>query len=445
MVSRFALVLFTAILVVLASAPAQARGPDTVIARDTMIDSIWALNGDLVYQRRGSTTPERAWMARYHGHLRRARGIPRAAGGVGMGRDAKGRKVFIFATNESGSPGSTKWFLYYLARNRSGRLGTPATSCPIDWLSMWRDSTAYTTSCKDPAKNELVLKRGRHTQRFPRDGGGFRPVFRPGEVASLWEDGNDNVGIAQYVAGGKTCVKLVDAAIGDATDSEGWFPSDLWATNGYLTWTMGNPRLRSDFAILAARAPSRCRMPGPVGRFPFKATTARVQALAVDSRHVFYADDETLHSQTLPATPSFAPPSNDNFAHARQMSGDAPLSAGGNTGHATVESGEPLGRSGHSVWYAYRPKTSGTVYVTVTPSCPYNPPGDFCGGTYRTGVYTGSRPDDLTLLHRSGGPYTPVYTRVDGVAGKTYWISVGSSFDPNYTPFTVHVDGHPPP
>jgi hypothetical protein len=272
----------------------------------------------------------------------------------------------------------------------------------------------------------------------------FGLVFGGSAIASLWEDGNDDIGIAQYVAGGKSCIKIVDAAIGDATDSEGWFPADLWATHGYLAWTMGNPRLRSDFAILAAKIPSGCRTPGPIGRFPFKAATARVQALAVDNRHVFYADDKTLHDQTLPAKPSLAPPSNDDFAHARQMSGDAPLSASGDTAHATVESGEPLGRTGHTVWYAYRPKTSGTVYVTVNPGCPNNPPGDACGGSYRSGVYTGSSPDSLTLLPRSGGPYTPVYTRVDAVAGQTYWIAVGSSSDPSYQPFTVHVDAHPP-
>jgi hypothetical protein len=333
---RLALLAAVAALLAASSAPAQARAADTVIGHDMLIDSIWAQGGDLVYFRRGS------------------------------------------------SRGSVKWFVYDLARNRSRRLSTPATSCPIGWLSVWRHTMAYTTSCKDPSKNGLFLKRGGHTRQFPSDAGPFGLVFGGSAIASLWEDGNDDIGIAQYVAGGKSCIKIVDAAIGDATDSEGWFPADLWATHGYLAWTMGNPRLRSDFAILAAKIPSGCRTPGPIGRFPFKAATARVQALAVDNRHVFYADDKTLHDQTLPAKPSLAPPSNDDFAHARQMSGDAPLSASGDTAHATVESGEPLGRTGHTVWYAYRPKTSGTVYVTVNPGCPNNPPGDACGGSYRS-------------------------------------------------------------
>jgi hypothetical protein len=36
-------------------------------------------------------------MARFRGHLHRARGIPRHAGVGDIGRDAKGRKVLTFA------------------------------------------------------------------------------------------------------------------------------------------------------------------------------------------------------------------------------------------------------------------------------------------------------------------------------------------------------------
>src|SRR5436305_4938060 len=162
---RLALLVAAALLAA-SSAPPQARAADTVVAHDTLIDGIWALNGDLVYSRRGTTVPERAWMARYRGHMRRAHGIPRTAGAEGMGLDAKGREVFVFAT---GSRGSVKWFVYDLARNRSRRLSTPATRCPIGWLSVWRHTMAHTTSCKDPSKNALLLKRGGHTRPLPPD------------------------------------------------------------------------------------------------------------------------------------------------------------------------------------------------------------------------------------------------------------------------------------
>jgi hypothetical protein len=150
-----------------------------------------------------------------------------------------------------------------------------------------------------------------------------------------------------------------------------------------------------------------------------------------------------LRSHALAAAPSFDPPPNDNFENAQQLSGDPPLSATGRVGHATVQPGEPLADTKHTVWYAYRATKSGTVYVTVTPACT-TPPNN-CGGLNRFGVYTGTSPGALTEIPQSGGPYTQRYTRVDAVKGETYRIAVGSSLpEPNYEPFTLRVDTSPP-
>src|SRR3954469_16448090 len=95
---RLVLVLATAILAALGSSPAQARAADRVIAHDTKIFRIFPLDGDLVYFRDLRPTPKRVWMARFHGHLRPARGIPskRTVFHGDIGLDAKGRKVFTF-------------------------------------------------------------------------------------------------------------------------------------------------------------------------------------------------------------------------------------------------------------------------------------------------------------------------------------------------------------
>src|SRR3954471_17150795 len=85
--------------------PAHAR--DRVIAHDTTIQSIYALGGDLVYDRSG----ERAWMRWVGGKLTPATGIPTTASGGAIGRDAKGRTVLTFAA-------SGKWFVYDLASDR---------------------------------------------------------------------------------------------------------------------------------------------------------------------------------------------------------------------------------------------------------------------------------------------------------------------------------------
>jgi hypothetical protein len=147
------------------------------------------------------------------------------------------------------------------------------------------------------------------------------------------------------------------------------------------------------------------------------------------------------------ARPSSARPANDNFKQARTLSGGLPLSATGSTAFATAEPGEPLAATGHTVWYAFRANATRRTYVTVTPSCSYEPP-DACSGLYQYGVYTGSGPDALTQLpktHQGTSASYYSYTRIDAVAGRTYWIAVASPFEPNFQPFTVRVAKEPVP
>src|SRR5437868_14546008 len=98
---RLRLVLALVALTAVTAPPAHARAADSVIAHDTQIQSIWALGADVVYHRGGNPVPERAWMARYRGHLRRAHGIPQTAGSGALGLDAKGRKVFTFVVSQT--------------------------------------------------------------------------------------------------------------------------------------------------------------------------------------------------------------------------------------------------------------------------------------------------------------------------------------------------------
>jgi hypothetical protein len=113
------------------------------------------------------------------------------------------------------------------------------------------------------------------------------------------------------------------------------------------------------------------------------------------------------------------------------------VSATGRVAYATVQAGEPLAEAKHTVWYAYRPATSGTVDVTVSGACMSPPP--VCDGL-RFGAYTGKSPGTLTEFPQSRGPYNAPFTRFDAVAGTTYWIAVGSPLpEPDYEPFAVHV------
>ena len=423
------------------SAPAQAQAADQIVAHDTLILRVWALDGDLVYNRRGKTLPKRVWMARFRGHLRQARGIPRQVYSGELGRDANGRKVFTFGTwrQKNGRIVSTKWFAYDLAKNRGQRLhGLPA-GCTVFWVSLWRGSSAYSADCKKPAKSGLFLKQGKRTRLVSTDPGGSPVVFRRGTLAVLFDTGLDDFVVRQFTAGGKPCGNWIGSSYGDATSEYGWYPNDLWATGGGLTWVMGSPRFRHDFAILAAKVPSSCGKPEPIGQLPFTPETATVQTLTVDGLRVFYSDGKTLRLHTVPAV-SYAPPANDDFENARQLPSQPPFNVTGPSAYATVQSGEPLADTKHTIWYAYRPATSGTVYVSVYG----NPIWDFeqnhYVGTYSYRVYTGTSRDRLTEI-----PHNGATTRVDAVAGQTYWICVGSAVpDPNYQPIDLSVQLTPP-
>lgn len=447
MLARLAIAMVAAGVLAAVSSPAPARAADPIVARDTLIQSIWPLGGDFLYRRLeyGKPLPKRAWMARFRGHVHRARGIPPRAIEGDIGRDAKGRKVFTFASVDRvvASWGvhfePAKWFVYDLARHRTRPLrGLPANCVPL-WASVWRDSIAYMSACDNGSSRTMFVRQGKRTRRLgPAPGG--RIVFRGGTLAAISENGGDDTqDVEQWMANGKSCFKEIAASWGDATDGV-WFPFDLWIANGYLIWRMAHGPVGP---ILAAKVAPGCDTPGPVGLFPFTPESKTLRAVAVDDRRVFYSDDKTLRRHALPATPSVDPPPNDDVENAQQLSGDPPRSATGTVAYATVQPGEPLSDTKHTVWYAFRPTTSGSVYVTVNPGC--TQPGN-CGDLPRFGVYTGTSPATLTEIPQSGDGYNTRYTRIDAVAGQTYWISVGTPVpEPHYEPFDVHIDSSPPP
>jgi hypothetical protein len=440
--ARFAIVLVLVSAFAALSAPAQARAADPIIARDTLIQSIWPLDGDLVYVRGdfAKPLPEHVWMARFRGRLHVARGIPPEAGAGDIGRDAKGRKVFTFAVRSAG--GGLEWFAYDLRSNSTRPLSGLPSDCAVDWVSLWRGSMAYTGQCKGDKYSTVYVRKGKQTLRVQSSPGILSIAYRGGALAVTLEDGLDNAYVEQWAANGKRCIRRIDSSFGDATNNDGWYPTGLWMLNGYVAWAMGDFNVRPDFAILAAKVARGCKAPGPTGLFSFRPETTTMRTFAVDVRRVFYADDATLRRHTLPRKPSVARPRNDDFKKAQQLSGDAPVSATGRLAHATIQGKEPLRLTKHTVWYAYRPTKSGTVYVTVPGSC--RTATRYCGGSNRFGVYTGKSPSKLKLLPPTGGPYSPNYTRVDAVAGKTYWISVGTRLPEKYEPFTVRVDLTPP-
>lgn len=132
-----------------------------------------------------------------------------------------------------------------------------------------------------------------------------------------------------------------------------------------------------------------------------------------------------IASIVAPAAPAAAaPPSNDNFAGAREITGDLPIVVTGRTTEATEEPGEPdhAGNiGGSSIWWSWTPTTSRSVQI------------DTCDGAWHVdtllAVYTGTALAELTEVasNDDGCPHTlSIFSRVtlDVVAGTEYRIVV---------------------
>src|SRR3954470_17384176 len=98
---RHSRVAIVAGLCALALPVTDARAADPIVAHDTVLSSLHAFRGTLVYKKRtGKKTG--VWMRRVGGKLRRAKRIPAGAVDVGeMGLDSKGRTVLHVATSAS--------------------------------------------------------------------------------------------------------------------------------------------------------------------------------------------------------------------------------------------------------------------------------------------------------------------------------------------------------
>ena len=115
------------------------------------------------------------------------------------------------------------------------------------------------------------------------------------------------------------------------------------------------------------------------------------------------------------------PPSNDNFASAQDLYGDA-VERGAYNGNATREAGEPVHANvsgGRSVWFSWTAPRSGTTTVSTC--------GSVTTTTFDTllGVYTGTAVDALTeIKSNDDGPDCGSRLSFTAVAGTKYMIAV---------------------
>jgi hypothetical protein len=127
------------------------------------------------------------------------------------------------------------------------------------------------------------------------------------------------------------------------------------------------------------------------------------------------------------AAPAVAAPGNDDFEHAAALGGGARVSVNGTLAGAGSQPGDPLGRAA-DVWYSYTPAAGGPVAISL-------PERDGSVAPPPT-VYTGAdRGHLLPVPSTQDGWYGR--SRIDAVAGQTYWILV-SGWQPQGD-FTLRV------
>jgi hypothetical protein len=413
----------------------SASAADPVIAQDTLVREVYELGGVTLYYRSGrgpKRQPERPWVRVASGHSRVAKHIPSRTRVGDIGRDWKGRIVLTFGIDRSrnGLVVGRQWWIYDVMSDRARRVQSlPGGSCIVEDLVVWRSRKAYNANCKSDKHSGIFLKTGTRIQRVTGRLTLTALVLRGSSLAGIIEDGVGDLHLTRFVDGGRKCFRPI--ANGFGVGEHDWAPGGVWLSGSYLVWTMSG---LGDSVVLAAKRSGKCQTLGRIGLLPFKPMTSVVRDLTIDGRRLVYAGGRVIKAHTLPREPSFAPPPNDDFENAASLPASAPFTATGRIGWATRQAGEPaLGGAKQTVWYAFRPATSGQVYVSAVEiaiglSAPY-------------GVFTGSSVGALTEI-----PPSTTSTPIMAEAGETYWIAVGSShLKPNYRRFYINVTLSPPP
>lgn len=409
------------------AAPATAAAQDTEVARDRYpIVNGQALGGKIVYQRAvpRKLRKHRSLYMRVVNGRRSPAHLPRNAyqGLESIGRDRRGRVVLPFVRQTLTSDDylvNPHWWLYDVARDRIRPLrGLPGGKCTPVNVAVWRNRIAYHTQCKK--KPGVFLRTGRHTRRVSRlvvyDMS--RPLVLRGRMLMMVSGAGDfDFTLWRLVAGGKTCkTRLVPST--SPPDHE-FSINAFWLSAGRVSWWMEHsfespqPPLAGNLVLGAAL--DGCSPPGPTGSY----APLQTRPIAVEGSTLYHARGRTLYARDVAAGPSTAPPPNDDFAHAQEITGPLPRTIAARIGYGTRGANDPpIGSpvaATRTLWYGYRPPTTEDLYVLFDAE-------DVPSGTFA--VY-----DDDGLGHRTLLPEQNQndqrFVAFHANPAHHYWIGVG--------------------
>jgi hypothetical protein len=414
---------------------ASARAADPIVVNQSA-QQVSTLDGNLVYERK----PHGKWlcMRSVGGKVSVAHRVPAPGCEGRMALDSKGRVVLPFVRYRIKHRAivSARRYLYDVKSDRVRPLtGLPRGMCPLDGFAVWGKRIAYSVSCASNKRNGLWVKDGSKAHRILASTQALEGfVLRGGTLAGVINTSAQDIQIYQLAVDGKRCVRAIEGSNGNnETEDLG----GLWIANGNIVWSTGY--FRGDTAgstsgeFRTSKVPSHCTTPGPNGRYDFTPESAHLTSFALDGRQLYYAGFDGIRRHTLPAQPSYAPPANDNFENAQSLAVGSPVI--GRTAWATTQPGEPLANVKQTIWYTFTPATSGTLYVSLSDG--YRNMTDL-----RFDVYSGTSLGTLTPV--AGPSSWPSVLQFNAVAGRQYWLDIGSTHaQANEMPFGVRVGTTP--
>jgi hypothetical protein len=403
---------------------ATVTGPAAaLIASDSGIDGVYALDGTVVYHRAAtddSTTPDtaRPWMRVLNGRRLAVHGIPGDARAASMGRDANGRVVLTVRTLRRHDP----WWLYDVRADVARPL-RGLRSCNPGAVAVWRRRVAYFDDCG--GSHEVVLQGPAGIRRFRAYSGSFEQVALRGSSLAAMGENSEDIKIYRLLDRGRRCDTEIE---GGEADGPFW-AQHVSIGDRRLAWVMGagdifdSPLRYTHLTVMAVALNGRCTDPPTQRYLGTRAPDTPVRAVVIDGRRLYYATDLGLYLDRLPARGSTAAPANDNFEQATVLRGPLPIQIDGTVGHATRQPGEPEITWGTgTVWHRFQPLVDQRVNVDISPALSLG---------HR--ILVGDRLDALTAFSLTDGRYT-----FDAIAGQSYWIVV-SAFSPDYAPFRIVI------
>jgi hypothetical protein len=281
---------------------------DAVVVRDRAIQTVYALDGRLVYSR---GTRRQTWIRVLHGHRLLMRGMPAGSGPFSIGRDRRGRIVVVMAKPSGLGLEVKSWWLYDVVRDAARRLHIRARpGCAVaSGVAVWRGRTAYTEQCRGSTWGvRVMLRQNGHTRWLAQvgtlEGGATRLFVRGSSLAAEGGDGLEAQAVWRVLDRGRLCKRAGAPWLGSIDRVGEEYGMWVGLDPRTLIWATAASDFSSAFFGLTVKyldLTGRCRRPPLVRAIsPSSLPATPIKDVAIDGRTLYYATDTAIHRLRLP-------------------------------------------------------------------------------------------------------------------------------------------------